>query len=91
MRTMYGYVSDYVKSLNPNEVFPKLSPVKKLLLKLLGVVKLEEVYVKTPIGTEGATGVYLVKCLNCRELYIDYPHGYTQFLQCPKCGVRTYL
>ena len=70
MRTMYGYVSDYVKSLNPNEVFPKLSPVKKLLLKLLGAVKLECIYVKAPIGTEGVVGAYLVKCLNCRELYI---------------------
>ncbi|MCD6084478.1 MAG: hypothetical protein J7J20_02930 [Desulfurococcales archaeon] len=37
---------------------------------MLGVVKLEEVYVKAPTGTEGAVGVYLVKCLNCRELYI---------------------
>ena len=53
LRAMYGYISDYVKSLNPNEVYVKLSSIKKLLLKLLGAVKLESIYVKTPIGTEG--------------------------------------
>jgi len=72
MRTIHGYISDYVKSLNYNGTYVRLSPVKKLLLKLLGVVKLEEVYVKTPIGTERGCEVYLVRCPKCRELHIDY-------------------
>ncbi|MCD6488213.1 MAG: hypothetical protein J7K21_03205 [Desulfurococcales archaeon] len=72
MRILRSYISDYARSLNPYEVYARLNPIKKLLLKILGVVKLETLYVKTPVGTEGVASVYLVKCPKCGRLYIDY-------------------
>ena len=91
MRALQGYISDYARSLNPYEVYARLNPIKKLLLKILGVVKLETLYVKTPVGTEGTASIYLVKCPRCGQLYIDYPHGYTKYLECPKCETRIHL
>ena len=91
MRVVYGYVSDYVRSLNPGDVYARLGPFRKLLLRLLGVVRLERVYVKTPSGTEDMVSIYLARCPHCGNLYVDYPHGYSQFLECPRCSTRIYL
>ena len=89
--TIHGYISDHIRKLSPQQEYSKLNPLKKLLFKLLGVVKLETVYVKTPIGTEGEVKVYLARCPNCKQLYIDYPHGYTRFIECPNCHTRIYI
>jgi len=91
MRVFKGYVSDYVKSLDPNEVLSKLPVHKKVLFKLLGVVKVEDLLVETPSGTKSRCSIYLARCGRCKAIYVDYPHGYDPHLVCPKCGTWIYV
>mgnify|MGYP000306506440 CR=1 FL=1 len=91
MKVFRGYVSDYVRGLDPVEVLRSLSVFKRLLLRLLGYVTVEKILVVTPGGTRGVVPIYLAKCFSCGELYVDYPHGYDRYVYCPRCGARIYV
>ena len=36
-------------------------------------------------GWKGELPFYLFECPHCKTLVIDHPHGYQQYLLCPKC------
>ena len=57
---------------------------KKLLARMGIVVKLG--YGRRE-GWSGELPFYLFKCPgpDCKKLVVDYPHGYGEFLSCPKC------
>lgn len=91
LRVLKGYISDYVGSLDPLATYKSLPVYKKLLFKLMGLVRVEKVHVITPHGVEGDCDVYLARCPRCKSVYLDYPHYYTKYLECPKCSARIYL
>jgi hypothetical protein len=49
----------------------------------------------TMIGWNGHSGFYLFKCKSCGQVYVDYPHGYTDFglmfLRCEHCQAKISL
>lgn len=55
---------------------------KKLLARMGIVVKLG--YGRRE-GWSGELPFYLFKCPHCKELVVNYPHGYRKFLPCLKC------
>ena len=59
----------------------ELNPIQKLILSLTGIVRIG--FRKYP-GWRGSLPFYLYKCQICGEYHIDYPHGYTGYLRCPK-------
>ena len=91
MKVVHGYISDYVRGLEATKLVSGLNPLKKLVFMVLGVVRVEKVYVKTPEGAEGVSEVYLARCPYCKSIYVDYPHGYSRYIQCPKCRTRIYV
>ena len=62
----------------------KLNLLQRLSLKLLGYAKIGER--KYP-GWRGYIPFYVVKCKK-HGLYVDYPHGYRQYFNCPRCLVE---
>ena len=86
-----GYISSYVRSLEPGKVYRTLSPLKKLALRLFGYVRVEVVFVETPDGIKSEVPVYLARCSRCGRLYVDYPHGYKRYIVCPNCGAGVYV
>jgi len=88
MKSVKGYVSDYVASLDPISVYKCLPIIKKILFRLLGLIEAEKVLVITPSGTKGVCEIYLAKCSRCGEIYVDYPHGYSKYIECPKCRTQ---
>ena len=59
-----------------------LSLWQRLILKLRGYVYLFHAKKK---GWKGSLPFYLVKCKEHNLLFIDYPHGYRGYFNCPKC------
>ena len=92
-RVYRGYVSDLVRELNrdPVSLAGSLSLLGRVSLRVLGYAEVARVRVVTPEGVEGEERIYLAKCPRCGALYADYPHGYTRYLVCPRCGYRVYI
>jgi len=42
-------------------------------------------------GWSGKLPFYLFFCFSCGKIAKDYPHGYTNYLLCPHCGIRDKL
>jgi len=64
-----------------NAVVPvEISPFQWLKLKILGYVKVFDA--KKP-GWRGTLPFYIVKCKNCGQYFLDYPHGYSGYFTCP--------
>lgn len=59
----------------------KLSPYKRLMLRLHGYVFLRY---ERRINWSGSLPIYLVRCKK-HGLFEDYPHGHSNKFHCPKC------
>ena len=70
-------------SFYPKAVPPPLIPKwKRFLAKYLGRIVFwgwDLQHFKEPMK------IYLLYCRKHRIFYIDYPHGYRQYFNCPKC------
>ena len=60
----------------------KLSLLQRLLLEIQGYVYL---FHAEKDGWKGKLPFYLVKCKRHRFFFIDYPHGYHKYFNCPLC------
>ena len=60
---------------------PKLNLFKRLILHLFGQTYLEH---RTRPGWSGSLPFYAFVC-PFHGVVVDYPHGYSQRLECPKC------
>ena len=57
-----------------------------LKLKIFGVAY---VFHGKREGWKGELPFYVVKCPRCKQLFLDYPHGYENYFVCPNCYDRT--
>jgi hypothetical protein len=58
-----------------------LSIYKRLILNLVGQVYVEH---RTMSGWSGSLPFYAFRC-PAHGIVVDYPHGYDQRLDCPRC------
>jgi len=65
--------------------FVKVGFWKKLKLKLFGRVYIG--HIERP-EWRAPLPIYLLKCGE-HGYYVDYPHGYTQYFECPRCLQET--
>ena len=66
---------------NPGESVITLGLYKRVVLSLAGQVYVEH---RTMPGWSGALPFYAFRC-PVHGIVVDYPHGYDQRLDCPKC------
>jgi len=64
------------------ETLKKIPFVKKVVAKLIGYVKLGRF---KPKKFKDFEYFYLVYCRRHKIYFIDYPHGFEGYFNCPKC------
>jgi len=62
-----------------------VSFMRWLRLKLLGRVK---VFDSMKRGWTGPLPFYVTRCGNGHGYFLDYPHGYANYLMCPTCNKK---
>ncbi len=62
----------------------KLSWFKWFRLKMTGAAYLFHAKLK---GWKAELPFYVVKCPQCKQYFLDYPHGHSEYFTCPICDL----